>query len=169
MSSQTLRALLRRARWILAVAALVAGVAACGVASSGSGSQGSSTSGNSLPTSASSAAAQAMAPAAAANAEITSAGYKVVPHVPEFGKGAVGVNLTATYRYMGALIVTNAQDAQAAVAYYNKHPQTGVTVTVVTTTSGVALLVVKAESLKDAKAAADALSKDLRATAKSST
>lgn len=109
-----------------------------------------------------------MAPAAAANAEITSAGYKVVPHVPEFGKGAVGINLTASYRYMGALIMKDAKAAQDATSYFDKHPQTGVTVTTVTTSGGTVLLVIKAKTFDDAKAAADALAKDLHATAKAS-
>lgn len=143
-------------RAAIAAGLLALGLAACGT--SGLGHHPSSTT----------VSQDANAPATAANAEITSAGYTVVKHVPEFGEGAIGINLTAKAHYMGALIMKDAKAAQDATSYFDKHPQTGVTVTTVTTSSHVVLLVIKADSLKDAKAAADALAKDLRASAKSS-
>lgn len=149
-------------RVLIAGVLILFGVAACGTASKGGN-------GVTLPTGTPSAAQSvlkdAKTPAQAAQAQLTADGYTLVRHLPEFGKVAFGINLTATNRYEGVAIVNNAQDAAAAVKYYDQHPQTGVTVTSKTTGS-THLVIIRFDTLKHGEAAVKALSHDAHISAK---
>lgn len=141
-------------------ALLVALLAGCGASASGSGSSAPG------PLSTSSVAAKAMTPDQVANAQLKAAGYTTSKLVPEFGKYAVGINLTAHMRYMVVVTVKNAQDATVVKNYYDQHKQTGVTVTS-GSSNGVNFLIFMIDTVKDGKAALEQLGKALHATAKS--
>lgn len=144
----------------VAAALLVAFLAtACSTAASSSGTSAPG------PLSTSSVAAKAMTPDQVANAQLKAAGYTTSKDVPEFGKYAVGINLTASMRYMVVVTVKNAQDATDVQNYYKQHPQSGVTVTA-GSSNGTSFLVFKIDKVKDGEAALKELTAALKATAK---
>lgn len=142
-----------------AAAVLALALTGCGTSATGSGSSAPG------PLSTSSVAAKAMTPDQVANAQLKAAGYTTSKLVPEFGKYAVGINLTASMRYMVVVTVKNAQDATAVQNYYKQHPQSGVTVTA-GSSNGTSFLIFKIDKVKDGEAALKELAAALKATAK---
>lgn len=151
--------------------ALVLAVLAVAGCSTHGGSSGSASNNAPVtvttPSAAASAIQQAETPDQAANAVLKAAGYSTSSKLPEFGHYAAGIDLTATARYMVVVTFKTAQEATAVKTYYDKNPQTGVTVTS-GTENGVSYVAFKINSVKDGKAALKNLDHALRNSAQGS-